>query len=463
MDAPTVPARLSAEAVRLAAHPLRTLDPAAPLDDLDWLDAAIGDARVVAIGENAHYNAESYRLRHRLVRYLVERHGFGALAWESGFAEGWRTDRWLRGGNDRTGEVLAAGMTSLMGLWTEARSLLDWLRMHTTTIGEAGGRPVGWYGIDLSGSNVSLLPSLDAVLAYLAQADPELVVDPALRETAAAFAAPSAFSSATALAGYTELPAERRDALTSGLAELAARLDGRRRAYQAVTGAEGYRRAVRTLRLATTFDASVRALFKGDQASLAFNRDAAIADNVEWLLEREERVVLAAHNGHIQRWPATFLGMPPADTMGLHLADRLGPGYLAIGVTNGTGQTLNTDPTFFTGTLFTELPPPPAGTLDALMADTLTAASAPDGADGPFAVDLRRLPPADTEAVRAATRLRAGALTTEVDPIEGYDLLIHLPHVTAADPDPEAVAASPEDVRTAFAAWDVARRDVAMP
>ncbi|MBV8932074.1 MAG: erythromycin esterase family protein, partial [Kutzneria sp.] len=77
-------ARLGREAIR----PLRTLDPAAPLDDLAWLDEAVGDARVVAIGESAHYNHESYLLRHRLLRYLVERHGFTAYATESGFTEG---------------------------------------------------------------------------------------------------------------------------------------------------------------------------------------------------------------------------------------------------------------------------------------------------------------------------------------------------------------------------------------
>lgn len=77
------PARLSTEVLR----PLRTLDPDGPQEDLAWLDEAIGDARVVAIGENAHYNRESYRLRHRLMRYLVERHGFGAYAMESGFVE----------------------------------------------------------------------------------------------------------------------------------------------------------------------------------------------------------------------------------------------------------------------------------------------------------------------------------------------------------------------------------------
>jgi len=76
MNTSTASVRLSDEAVIT----LTTLDPTGPLDDLAWLDEAISDARVVAIDESAHYNHEPYQLRHRLLHYLVERHGFSAYA-----------------------------------------------------------------------------------------------------------------------------------------------------------------------------------------------------------------------------------------------------------------------------------------------------------------------------------------------------------------------------------------------
>ena len=96
-----MPLKLSDTAVMA----LRTLDPAAPLDDLDWLDEAIGDARVVAIGETAHGIREFYQLRHRLVRYLVERRRFDTYAMESGFVEGWRVNDWVHGGDDELSQV----------------------------------------------------------------------------------------------------------------------------------------------------------------------------------------------------------------------------------------------------------------------------------------------------------------------------------------------------------------------
>ncbi|MCZ1010985.1 erythromycin esterase family protein [Streptomyces lydicus] len=430
------PARLSTEALR----PLRTLDPDGPQEDLAWLDEAIGDARVVAIGENAHYNRESYQLRHRLMRYLVERHGFGAYAMESGFVEGRLTDEWIRGGQGRPGDVMANGMTSLMGLWTEMRAHLEWMRQHN--LGSAG--PVGFYGIDLSGSNVSLLPGLDAVIAYLAHADPEFEMDPRIRETASAFAAPSAFSLSQSVAAHEQLAPEQRDALTAGLADLTARMEGRRLDYRQRTTADVYERALRSLRLTVAIDANARAISRGDWDSVFFNRDAAIADTVEWILHREDRIVLAAHNGHIQRWPAHWPGASPAASMGMHLADRIGEDFLVIGITNGTGQTLNAGADFYDGKLFTDLEPPRPGSLDALMAAS---------GDGPFATDLRRLSPADTEAVRTISQQRLGTLYCDVSPLDAYDVIVHLSHVTAAEPDDAALANAPHDVQKAFSQW----------
>ncbi|MDF5751227.1 erythromycin esterase family protein [Spongiactinospora sp. TRM90649] len=443
---PTTPARLSDEAV----IPLRTLDPAADLndlddlDDLDWLDDAIGDARVVAIGEGAHYNRESYELRHRLLRRLAERHGFSAYAMETGFTEGRRTDAWVRGGDDRLDEIMASGLTSLTGLWRQMGAHLEWMRRHNAT----ADRPVGFYGIDLGGQNASLIPALDAVLAYLPQADPGFRIDPALRETATAFAATSAFAAPATMAVYAQLPAGTKDALTAALAGLAERMKGRRLEYVRRTTAEDYECALRSMRHVLTLDSVIRGMTGGDQQTVLYNRDAEIAGTVEWILRRHERIVLAAHNGHVQRGPATLPGMDPVTPLGMHLADRLGADYLVIGATLGTGHMLNSDAAAFqAGALFAPMEPPRPGSLDALMHASH---------DGLFATDLRRLSPHDAAAVRDATVQRAG-LGEHYSPVralDAYDVLVHLPHVTGADPDKAALACSPPEVREVFSAYE---------
>lgn len=436
MTTRTTSGRLSDAAVR----PLRTLDPAEPLDDLDWLDEAIGDARVVAIGESAHYNRESLLLRHRLLRHLVERHGFGAYALESGFVEGWRVDDWVRGGGGELGPVTAGGTTSLMGPWTQVRDQFEWMRRHNRT----APRPVGFYGVDLPASMVSPLPGLDAVSAYLAEADPGFRIDPRLRETAASFATASAFSAPATIAAFADLEPAAKDAATAELARLVARMVGARLDLVGHTSGGAYERALRSLSLTVALDAMARALTSGDHRTGMLVRDAAMADTVEWVLRREDRIVVGAHNGHVLRRPSTLPGTAPATTMGMHLADRLGPDYLVIGTTTGAGRTLNTEPDFYTGTLFTELEAPRPGSLDALMAATH---------DGPFATDLRRLSPTDAEAVRAAAEWRLGAHYCELSALDACDVVVHLPHVTAADPDPAVLAHAAPEEQEAFSRW----------
>lgn len=415
------------------------------LGDLAWLDDAVGGARVVAIGESAHYNQEVYELRDRLLRRLVERHGFTAYAMESGFVEGRRVDAWVRGGDEPLGRVQAEGMTSLMGLWTPMRGTLEWLREHNRT----AARPAGFYGIDLPGSVVSLLPGLDAVLAYLAEAEPGFAPEPDVRALAAENPATSAFSAPAAMAAAAENAPDRRDALTAGLAGLAARMDALRLDYEARTSPGTYARARHAMRLTVALDALHRAMLGGDMRQAMSARDAEMAATVEWILDREDRVVLAAHNGHIQRSPGRIADRPEMTPLGRHLADRLGPAYLPIGTTTGTGQVINTAADFYDGVLFTTLDAPAPGTLDAEM-----AARHP----GPYALDLRTLSPGDPLRTVTAQRGGDGTSPTHLDPAEAFDILIHLPHVTAAEPDPDAVACSPADVREAFGRWTARAR-----
>lgn len=440
--------RLSAAAVR----PLPDLvgDPATvDIEPLRWLDAVVEGARVVAIGESAHFNAESYRLRHLVLRYLVEHHGFTAYAMESGFVEGCQVDAWLArptgpSANTEIGTILAQGMTSLMGMCTEQRQLLEWLR---STAGRGGPR-VHFYGVDTPGSNVSLLPALDFVSDYLAETDPDLRIDPDLRELAAIGAASSIFAAQDTAADYANLPLDRKDALTSGLTLLLARL----RARQPEQRHPGHRsRGENPIALIPDLDHATRALetaiaLDAYRRDMTVNvRDLAQADTVEWILGREKRVVLAAHNAHVQRWPTEFPGvLPPTTTAGQHLGGRLGTQYRVIGVTNGSGETLTTGSGFYEGRFFDELPTPPPGTLDAVMAAS---------ADEPFGVDLQRLEDPDRAALAAVHEQRSGGFICPIDALIAYDAIVHLPHVTSARPEPAAVDAAPTEVAAAFRRW----------
>lgn len=75
--------------------PLAT-EAADDLADLERLAPAIGNARVVAIGEICHLDGGSFVVRSRLIRFLHERMGFDVLAWEGGLVDFRRVDDLVR-------------------------------------------------------------------------------------------------------------------------------------------------------------------------------------------------------------------------------------------------------------------------------------------------------------------------------------------------------------------------------
>jgi erythromycin esterase len=111
-----------------ASVPLPTVDPAAPTGDLAHLDPSFHRARVVGLGEAVHGAAEVTTLKHRMLRRLVERHGFRTIAWEEDWSVGLRLDRWARTGQGDLDSIVSTMSTA----WRtgEVVDVLEWLRTH---------------------------------------------------------------------------------------------------------------------------------------------------------------------------------------------------------------------------------------------------------------------------------------------------------------------------------------------
>ncbi|MET8796359.1 erythromycin esterase family protein [Nocardia sp. NPDC004568] len=369
MPAPSSPVSF-ADLLRDHAVQLAHLDPAAPLDDLEPLRGAIGAARVVAIGENSHFITEFSLLRRRILRFLVERCGFTVLAFEYGFSEGFALDAWGRGaGSD---DDLAAHLAAAIPVGVEEP--LHWIRRYNAT----AEVPVRFAGIDIPAAGGSLLPALAPVADYLSQVDPEVV--PAIREAmriAGSFAGASAAAAAPA---WARLASAEQNALSAILARLLIRVRALAPLYTARGDQREYEIARRRLEAACHADYGFRAmagLYSGSGLTADTSaRDAFMAESVLWHLERsgpEARVVLAAHNAHIQRTPVFFDGNLTGLPMGQYLHDRLGDDYFALALTGITGNTADMRPDedarFGFAIEDTPLPPPEPGSVEAAFAD----------------------------------------------------------------------------------------------
>ncbi|MFI6316798.1 erythromycin esterase family protein [Nonomuraea sp. NPDC050556] len=249
----------------------------------------VGDARVVAIGEGAHNITEFYDLKHQLLREL----GFPAFVMESGFPEGLDVDAWIHGAPGRVEDVARDGITYRFGECEPMRRQLDWMR----------SAKVAFYGMDLPGSSTSPGPAVRAIARRMPVAAELLRLSDLGGRTEAAIR-------------FEAMPPDERALLVEGLAGLAERADPHDDPV--------VRRCGASLR---AFVAELDVPEAGP-----YPRDVFMADTVRWVLEREERVVVSAHNAHVQRTP--FEGRP---TMGCLLDAALGEEMVVIGMTYGSG------------------------------------------------------------------------------------------------------------------------------
>ncbi|MFO0549464.1 MAG: erythromycin esterase family protein [Polyangiaceae bacterium] len=139
--------RASASAARTAPAPenpapLGSLELDAPLTDLEPLRAWVGGARVVALGEREHGDADAFRVRARMVRYLHEELGFDTLAFESGLYDCRLGNDLLRAGAPGSAVARACAF-SIWAYAVEMQPLFEYLAAEAKR-----GRPLELVGFD---------------------------------------------------------------------------------------------------------------------------------------------------------------------------------------------------------------------------------------------------------------------------------------------------------------------------
>jgi erythromycin esterase-like protein len=76
-------------------------------DGMGALLEAIGDARLVLIGEASHGTHEFYRTRAELTKALISTKGFNLVAVEADWPDAYRVNRWVRHASEERGAEAA--------------------------------------------------------------------------------------------------------------------------------------------------------------------------------------------------------------------------------------------------------------------------------------------------------------------------------------------------------------------
>jgi erythromycin esterase-like protein len=129
--------------------------PSLPLNsagDLDTLLRAIGDARIVILGEASHGTSDYYLWRTAITRRLIEEKGFSALAVEGEWADCFRANEWIRGSSNDS----ASAKNLLQGfsrwppwMWANREALQLLQTLQTVNSRRTPGNKIGFYGLDL--------------------------------------------------------------------------------------------------------------------------------------------------------------------------------------------------------------------------------------------------------------------------------------------------------------------------
>ena len=296
-------------------HPLGD----ARLQSFASLRQIVGDARVLGIGEPGHASHEPLAMRNLVIRYLVSELGFTAVALETGLSPSKRLYDYVLNKRDEADSALAAAFSYGFGEFQENLELLHWLRDFNAKRPPANR--VRLYGVDMTGQVFpTAYRSLDAVMGYLDGADRALAsrVRADLADVLGNFR----------IDRFYALPTAEQIRINIAIDDLITLLRKRRNDLTMATSRDDYDWALRQA-VSAGHDVAYMRLAPKEWATLFARpgepsnadaslperhalhavmevREASIAENLGWILEREGRqgrVVLFTHNLHLQAHP----------------------------------------------------------------------------------------------------------------------------------------------------------------
>ncbi|GAB2869084.1 hypothetical protein GCM10027277_42760 [Pseudoduganella ginsengisoli] len=323
--------------------PLASIQPDHADDrDLQPFAQAIGNARVVALGEQTHGGAEEFLLKTRLVKYLHEHMGFDVLLLESGFYDMGRLATRMEQG-EKLDDMAPGNVFYMYAKSAEGRMLLQYLDHQ-----RALGKPMALAGIDSQHTGaLSISDLLPGLQAFLAKQAPALSTGPgwnAYRQAAQPlFAMNRAAPNAEARAAFERHAAAIDNALCASK-------------DASVGGAAWWCRVSRSVQ------AQAATYWSGDKN---YQRDNAMGDNAIWLADtlfKGKKIVVWAHTIHVAKG---FQRTPENLQAGEVMFRHWGSDYKVAQFTAADGDVVE-----FASMQPFKIPKPVPGSLEAQLADS---------------------------------------------------------------------------------------------
>jgi erythromycin esterase-like protein len=308
--------------------------------DLDPLIERIGDSRFVLLGEASHGTSEYYTWRAQLSQRLIKEKGFSFVAVEGDWPDCYQVNRYIKGAPN-SGESAQAVLHAFdrwpTWMWAnrEVVRFAEWLRRYND--GAETGTPLpedrkaGFYGLDV----YSLWDSMQAVITYLEQVDPE-AVDIAKRVYGCFD--PYGQDEQEYARATLYIPKGCQDAVVSILGELY-----RRAPQYEEEGREAFFNAEQNALVAKNAERYYRTMARGGPSSWNI-RDTHMTDTLDRLMEFHgpaSKAIVWEHNTHVGDARATDMARDGMVNVGQLVRERhAGEGVVLVGFGSYRGSVI---------------------------------------------------------------------------------------------------------------------------
>jgi erythromycin esterase len=372
---------------------------AVPLGDLGQLRRSVGGAQVVGLGEAVHSTAEITRLKHRVLRYLVERMGFRSIAFEDDWSLCTQLNDYVATGRGDLAELIPQMSTAWRS--EEIADLFEYLRAYNASHRDK----VRFAGVEYYATRQL---AYDAIDRYVARHAPERLAE--LRRNLLPLR-PNTTDMGEYVRWYWQEVKDKTPYISKAKA-----------VYALVSGMPDEVIVQHARQIVSFYEA-----FSLPEEEIRVYRDARAAENVRWLHRYGgDKVVYWAASAHTANAPGLRIVVPPYPDVvfpsaGSYLTTWYGDRYRSVGFTFESGTTLG-----------------PMGPIDMppASADWFEYQLRAAGIDQ-FSLDLRR--PAGgavrewlngTAKTRGYAEIGPTSWMTGGSVAEWFDVLIHCRHVT---------------------------------
>ncbi len=326
------------------ASPIRSIDPTNTDDDfadLKPLMRAIGNSRIVVLGEQSHGDGAAFLAKGRLIKFLHQKMGFDVLAWEAGLFNCQDMDSAVRDSAIPIQDAISRGIYPIWGASAQVRPVFEYARSVART-----GRPLEMIGFDhqFSGTGGAGIRWRDAIIAFVDKAD-EAILPDSLRS--------SLINDSNLVFKADAKPADLRSVGERWKA-LSPLLDSARTKLESVHGTRYGRLMRRTADDAViSLEGLARFRESGGQFRSADSnlRDRRMAENLIWLANdryKGRRVIVWAATFHTLHEPSAIqlgadssFSFQDVVTMGEVVRKSLGRQMYTIGFTAANGKAGN--------------------------------------------------------------------------------------------------------------------------